>query len=324
MLSLTGILKAIIGADRSAAKRSSAPSKRQQQPVERLVLPRPLRFLTRHINRIHDTTLLIPAGTGSMMAVGFLAITVGYGVYAGGHSDVVVSSAASTAGLDVGSIKISGQVETSEADVLAALDLNSHGALLGFDLRQARERLIGLDWVEEVSIRKLFPNRLEVSLVEKQPFALWQQDQHLSVIETNGKIIARLGDAGELSQRHASLPRIVGEGAEKRAAQLFSMMSPYPSVYSRVASYVRVADRRWDILLRNDLVIQLPEIGARSALATIIKLDGERQLLSREIDIVDVRLSDRMVLRVQPAAAAKRNAMIKLRSKRMRKAEKSI
>ena len=113
MLSLTGILKAVIGADRSAAKRSSAPSKRQQQPVERLVLPRPLRFLTRHINRIHDTTLLIPAGTGSMMAVGFLAITVGYGVYAGGHSDVVVSSAASTAGLDVGSIKISGQVETS-------------------------------------------------------------------------------------------------------------------------------------------------------------------------------------------------------------------
>ena len=324
MLSLTGILNAFAGADRSAAMPSSAPSKPKQKPSDRLVLPRPLRFLTRHINRIHDTTLLIPSGTGSMMAVGFLAVTVGYGVYAGGHSEVVVSSAASTAGLDVGSIKISGQIETSEADVLTALDLDTHGALLGFNLRQARERLIGLDWVEEVSIRKLFPGRLEVALVEKRPFALWQQDQHLSVIETSGEIITRLGDAGELSSSHASLPRIIGEGAEQRAASLFSMMSLYPSIYSRVSSYVRVADRRWNILLRNDLVIQLPETGARSALTSIIRLDDERQLLSREIDIVDMRLSDRMVLRVQPAAAAKRKAMIKLRSKRMRKAEKSI
>lgn len=329
-MSLKRIIKAVTGADYSAAGRSSVPltqdekaGKRDEKAEGRLVLPRPLRFLTRYVTRIHDRTLRIPAGLGSAMAAGFLALSVGYGVYAGGHSDVVVSSAAYTAGLDVGAIKISGQVETTEADVLAALRLSSHSALLGFDVHQARERLIGLDWVEEVSIRKLFPGRLEISLVEKKPFALWQRDRHLSVIETSGEIITRLDDAGELSVFHAGLPQIVGEGAEKRAAKLFLMMSPYPSVYSRVASYVRVADRRWNILLRNNLIIQLPEIGAGSALAAVVKLDRQRQLLSREIDVVDMRLSDRMVLRVQPAAAAKRKAMIGLRSKRMRNAEKS-
>ena len=322
-MSLKRIIEVMTGADRSVAGRGSAPSKRVRVAEDRQVLPRPLRFLARYIHRVHDTTMRIPAGAGSAMAVGFLAISVGYGVYAGGHSSVVMSSAASSAGLDVGAIKISGQVETRESDVLAALELGSRGALLGFDLRKARTRLINLDWVEEVSIRKLFPGRLEISLVEKKPFALWQQDQNLSVIETNGDIITHLADVRELSSFNAGLPQIVGDGAEKHAAHLFSMISPYPSVYSRVAGYVRVADRRWNILLRNNLVIQLPEVGARSALAAVAKLDQERQLLSREIEVVDMRLSDRVVLKLQPGASAKRKAMIKLRSKRMNKAEKS-
>ncbi len=323
-MSLKQIIKSKGSANRLASRGESVAQKRARKADDRIVLPRPLRFLTRHINRIHDTTMRIPAGSGSAMAVGFLALSVGYGVFAGGHSYAVVSSAASTAGLDVGAIKISGQVETSEADVLAALRIKPHGALLGFDVHQARSRLIELDWVEDVTIRKLFPNRLEVSLVEKRPFAVWQQDKHLSVIEINGEVITRLVNGRALSVYHKMLPQIIGEGAEMRAAKLFSMMSLYPTIAPRVASYVRVADRRWDVLLRNGLVIQLPEVGARSALTAVAKLDEQRKLLSREIDIVDMRVSDRMVLRVQPAAAAKRKAMIELRSKRMRKAEKSI
>ncbi len=258
------------------------------------------------------------------MAVGFIALSVGYGVYEGGYSAQMVSSAASTAGLEVEAIKISGQVETSEADVLRALELGADRTLLGLDLRLARQRLINLDWVEDVSIRKLFPDRLDISLTEKQPFALWQQDRQLMVVETNGNIITRLGGVEQLSARQALLPRIVGEGAEKRAANLFELVSEFPSIYSRVASYVRVADRRWDILLRNDLVIQLPEFGERKALSAVVDLDQKRQLLSRQIEIVDMRLSDRMVIRVMPKAANERRKLVKQRSKRMRKAEKSI
>ncbi len=264
------------------------------------------------------------AGTGSLLALGFLASAIAYGVYKGGHGNAILSSAASSAGLKVDAIRISGQIETEEGEVLAALDLVNNSALLGLDLQDARQRLMALPWIEQVSLRKYFPDKLEIELVEKKPFAVWQNDGQFSVIESDGKIIARIAGFRHPRSRLAMLPRIVGKGAEKRAPELFELVSSYPSMVSRVSSFVRVADRRWDIQLRNNVIVQLPERREKLALASVMKLDRERQLLSRAIEAVDMRLEDRMVLRLEPEAADKRRISVKERYKRMRKAEKSI
>lgn len=323
-MSLKRFGKLKFGAGLSATERMCMPEPSRLRAKDRMVLPRPLRFAVRHLSRMIDTATPVRSGTGSVLAVGFVVLAIGYGIYQGGHTNAVMSSAASTAGLKVDAIKISGQLETEERDVLAALDLESHGALLGLDLREARKRLAMLPWVEQVSIRKLFPGTLEVALVEKRPFAIWQRDEQLNVIEGNGKIITKIARSAGLSARHAALPRIVGEGAEKLAGELFTLVSVHPSIVSRVGSYVRVADRRWDILLRNNIVVQLPERYQWAALAAVVKMDQERQLLSRAIEVVDMRLADRMVLRMSPEAAEKRRVSVKGRSKRMVKAEKSI
>jgi cell division protein FtsQ len=233
-------------------------------------------------------------------------------------------SAASSAGLKVGAIRISGQLETRESDVLAALDLERNRALLGLDLQKARERLVKLPWVEQVSIRKFFPETLEISLTEKQPFAVWQRNEQLNIIEGNGRVITKIARSAGLSPRLAMLPRIIGRGAEKLAPDLFALVSAHPSIVSRVSSYVRVADRRWDILLRNNIVLQLPAHQEREALAAIVQMDKQRQLLSRAIKAVDMRLADRVVLRLEPGVAEKRRISIKQRSKRLVLAEKSI
>ncbi len=307
------------GTGRAGAQHASGHSR----AGDRVVLPRPVRFAVRHLSRIVDTAAPAKAGTGSLLAIGFLVISISYGVYQGGYGDAVMSSAASTVGLKVDAIRISGQVETEERDVLQALDLDSHGALLGLDLNEARARVVKLPWVEQVAIRKLFPGTLEVSIVEKKPFAVWQRDEKLNIIEGNGAVISRI-EPDSLSVRHAMLPQIIGEGAEKRAARLFDLVSQYPSIVSRVDRFVRVADRRWNIMLRNNVVIELPEYQEDAALAAVVKMDRERQLLSRAISVVDMRLANRMVLRLTPEAAEKRRISVKERAKRMRRAEKSI
>ncbi len=324
LLSLRRVGEVISGGRYSAAARKLAAADHRPGEGDRLVLPRRLRFAARHLARITASSKPLSAGIGSVLAVGFLSLSIGYGVQLGGYANGVVSSAASAAGLGVGAIKISGQVETNEADVLVALDLRNHSALLGLDLRAARKRLGELDWVEEATVRKFYPGTLEISLVEKKPFAVWQRDEKLSVIESNGDVITRLADRRQLRLRHALLPRIVGEGAEKLAPELFALVSVFPSLSSRVESYIRVANRRWNILLRNDIVIQLPEAAEREALSAVVKMDREQQLLSRAIEVVDMRLANRVVLRMTPEAAEKRRVLVEQRSKRMRKAEKSI
>ncbi len=235
-----------------------------------------------------------------------------------------LSSAASTAGLEVGAIEISGQLETGESEVLAALKLDKRGSLFGLDLTKVRARVMRLPWVEAVTIRKYYPDKLAISLREKQPFAVWQRDKTLRIVEGDGKVIVEIPAGERLSNRISLLPRIVGKGAEKRAAELFELVSPYPTLKSQVNAYVRVADRRWNIVLGGDLVIQLPEGNAPRALAAVATMDRERQLLSRAITAVDMRLKNRMVLRLLPDAAEQRRITAKDKLKQMHQAEKSI
>ena len=78
----------------------------------------------------------------------------------------------------------------------------------------------------------------------------------------------------------------------------------FPELASRVKGYIRVAERRWDLRLENGITIKLPESGEDEAIAEVLKMDREDGLLSRDIASVDLRLDDRLVVRLTPGGGA--------------------
>ena len=72
-------------------------------------------------------------------------------------------------------------------------------------------------------------------------------------------------------------------------------------------------------LLRYSRQIMLPEIDAADALARVVELDDKRQLLSREIATVDLRLPDRLVVRLTERGLEERHTLIEARDKLARK-----
>jgi cell division protein FtsQ len=72
-----------------------------------------------------------------------------------------------------------------------------------------------------------------------------------------------------------------------------------------------VADRRWDLRLTNGIDVQLPESDVAAALDRLVGLDHDKKLLSRDITVVDLRLPDRVTVRLSDAAAAARNEALK-------------
>ena len=59
-----------------------------------------------------------------------------------------------------------------------------------------------------------------------------------------------------------------------------------------------VAGRRWDLHLEDGVVVKLPEVNPSAALAQLVKLNAERQLLARDVIVVDLRLPDRITVRL--------------------------
>ncbi len=62
---------------------------------------------------------------------------------------------------------------------------------------------------------------------------------------------------------------------------------------------IRVGDRRWTLKLASGLEIMLPDDNIDEALTSLTKLDQERGVLKRDIAAVDLRLLDRVTVRLR-------------------------
>lgn len=286
---------------------------------EAKVLPRPLRRLVRFVVSLCSGRIVLPRHLGKVSLAGFYGLVCLHGVVVGGHGPVVVQTVTSKAGFAVEDVRVSGNQHTSEIDILQLLGLDGSTSLLGLDIAAARQALSQLPWVESAEVRKVYPSTVEVVLRERQAFGIWQHGSDLSLIERSGSVIAPLRD-----NKFASLPLFVGRDAETAAAAIDEEFSNWPAIASRVKAFVRIGGRRWDVHLDNGVIVRLPEENVAAALALLSRFDEEQQVLSRDIALVDLRLPDRVAVRLTPGALERRTAALEERRKALKKLEQKI
>jgi cell division protein FtsQ len=285
---------------------------------ERRVLPRPLRRVVRFAVSLATGRIDIPRHTGTFATFGFFAAIGLYGMSLGGHGHEVAQATTAAVGFAIEDVRVSGNDQTSEIDILQLLGLDGTTSLVALDVDAARRKLSELPWVEYAEVRKVYPRTIEVMLKERVAFAIWQHGSELSLIEKNGAVIAPLKD-----NKFASLPLFVGRDAEKTAAEFADEMNNWPDVASRVRAYVRVSSRRWDLHLDNGIVLKLPEEGISQALALVARLEKDQRVLERDIAAVDLRLNDRTTIQLTTAAAERRQEAVEERTKALKKAGQS-
>ncbi|TIN60884.1 MAG: cell division protein FtsQ/DivIB, partial [Mesorhizobium sp.] len=268
---------------------------------DHFVLPRQLRRPVRLLARLCDGEYEAPRFSAAILSAALLVSAGAYGAYLGGYADIIVQGVTARTGFAVDQIKVVGNRQTSEIDILDRLGLDGWTSLIGFDAEAARERIATLPWVEVAAVRKIYPHTLEVRVEEREPFALWQQGNSLSVIERSGEVIAPFSGG-----KQALLPLIIGTGAPAKAPDFLERIKRYPELAARVKGYIRVGERRWDLKLENGITVKLPEDGEDQAIAELVKLDHDNGLLTRDIAAVDMRLSDRLVVELSPEAATQR------------------
>ncbi|WP_273726558.1 cell division protein FtsQ/DivIB [Brucella gallinifaecis] len=283
------------------------------------VLPRFLRKPFRFAVRLFQGNINVPRYAGTIGMLGFLGATGVYGMVLGGHSENMVKATASTLGFAIEDVKVVGNNETSDIDILGQLELDGETSLVGLSAEAARQAIAKLPWVESVEVRKVYPGTLLVSLEERKAFAVWQNGQELSLIDSAGDTIVPFRPG-----RYNALPLVVGEGAEKRVKGFVDEVAAYPALAGKVRAYIRVADRRWDILLENGVRIMLPENDPMKALAEVERLDSEKHLLSRDITAVDMRLDDRVTVQLTASGMEQREKFLADRKKELARTGKRV
>ena len=197
------------------------------------------------------------------------------------------------AGLRVDDVVLSGRNHADAAEILAALDIERGSPILAMDMPAARARLESLGWIRSAEIARRLPDVVFVRVEERQPLALWQHDGRIALVDRLGEIIQRSG-----LEKFADLPLIVGDGAPEHAAQLIDLLQTYPAVASVIEAAVRVSKRRWNLRLRNGIDVRLPEQNISAALTRLDDFQREHALLDRDVVAVDLRVPDRLIVRV--------------------------
>ena len=118
-----------------------------------------------------------------------------------------------------------------------------------------------------------------------------------------------------MSRPYIPLPLVVGRGAETRAKEFLVLLARFPDVRDNVLALILIAERRWNLRLKNGIDVRLPEQDAEAALAELVALDHDKKLMTRDIAAIDLRLPDRVTVRLSEAAAQARDAAVKERAK---------
>ena len=310
------IAEPVTGGDHGRPAAGAAPAFRRARARSRLSLgsARLGRYLRRWLGPVQSWNL--PRGTGMAAAGLFLFASAAFGAVRGGHLPAIVDElrdwrdgAANAAGFRITSIAMAGQNELTREEVLTVAGITGRTSLLFLDAADARSRLRNNPWIAEANVLKLYPSRLHVTVTERQAFALWQKDGKVSVIAGDGTIVEPF-----VNQRFAKLPLVVGIGAETRAKEIVGLLEKYPLVRNQMHAAVLVAERRWNVVLANGIEVRLPETDVEQALDTVVQLDRDNKLFSRDIAVVDLRLPDRVTVRLSDEPAAARIEALKAKN----------
>lgn len=263
----------------------------------------------------------LPRNFGTVATFVILLGSLAIGVVRGGHLENMIEAfrdardaVANTAGFRIAHVAITGRKHLSQDEILAIGGVTGRRSLLFLDAADVRDKLKAAPWIADATVLKFYPDSIQIDVVERAPFALWQHDGSVSVISEKGAVLQPYTPGP-----FRSLPLVVGRGAESRAKDFLDQLAQHPNIRQQVKAIVYVGERRWNLRLADGIDVRLPEKDVDAALATLARLDKNENLFSRDITAIDLRLPDRLTVRLSEDAAKARADMLKDREKARKK-----
>jgi cell division protein FtsQ len=101
--------------------------------------------------------------------------------------------------LDIDRVRVSGTGHTAPDEVIRASGVRTGEPMVGVDPGDVRRRVGELPWVDEVTVRRVWPSTVELEVTERSVAAMVQvTDDRAAFVDTGGRVLSiepRAGDA---------------------------------------------------------------------------------------------------------------------------------
>jgi len=161
-----------------------------------------------------------------------------------------------------------------------------NGSFFSVDLVAVRNALIDLPWVEDVSVRRQWPDRLLVRVIEKQPVVFWGEDALLSA---KGKLFV----PGK--KLDINLPQLTGpEGQHQTMLKELARMQAWLLETGLYIQDMQLDARRsWTLKMTTGMEIRLGRKQLHERLHRFVSVfKSDLQSEKREIKHIDMRYTN--------------------------------
>ena len=94
----------------------------------------------------------------------------------------------------------------------------------------------------------------------------------------------------------------MGEGASEEAPAFLSYVLADDTILTKMSAAVLISKRRWNLSLKNQVIVKLPEDNIELALRRLISAQEDGNLMDKNIREIDMRDTGRIIVRTLPGA----------------------
>jgi cell division protein FtsQ len=159
-------------------------------------------------------------------------------------------------------IEATGLTEVSRAQMLPVFGEDIGRNIFFVPLSERRKELEEIPWIERATVMRLLPDRIRVSVVERQPVAFVRQGQQIGLVDANGVLLTM--PAAMMAQHNYSFPVVTGINASDPLGERRARMAVYQRLLAELDSNgQRTSEQISEIDLTDteDVQVLMPEAG---------------------------------------------------------------
>ena len=189
------------------------------------------------------------------------------------------------------------EIKTTNLDLInqinAILKLSFPINSIKLDINHIQKIINQIDSVESSNVRINDSGVLLVEVIERKPVAVYRENDDLALIDLKGYKINNIFSRND----RKDLPLIVGTEGNyqvKEALEIYQLLSIY---LNEIRGLIRIGERRWDIIFKNNKRIKLSEKYPKRSLRNFLSSDKSYLISSNDFVIIDLRFTNKIILR---------------------------
>ena len=192
--------------------------------------------------------------------------------------------------------KVEGLVSLTEKDIIDKIVYNNCFNLFCVNLKETKSSIKELDWIKKVKISLILPTSLKISIEEQKPKYIFVEKNIFKILNSDGKLITKVD---RVKEKYKRLLFLSGKRASEKIKELSFILSGSPKLAKKITGAKLISDRRWALVYMSNIEIELPEKNAKETFRKIEEIHKKYGLLSNRLKKIDLRIKDRMIIKLK-------------------------